>query len=231
VAHVFHFFLPPPAAGAGQRRPLGADDARRVARVLRLRDGEPLTVADCDGTIFAAEVRGDGVVLGAPLPAPPAPPLVVRLALAGARAETAVEKLVELGVERLGPLGTDGASRAPRLDRWRRVARAAAEQARRPRLAVVDEQLALEDALGPGAILLSHEEADTGLDAAIAATSRPLTLLVGPEAGFTAAELAAARAAAVPVVTLGSVVLRSETAAIVGAALALDRLGALAGLG
>jgi 16S rRNA (uracil1498-N3)-methyltransferase len=181
--------------------------------------------------MFAAAVRGDGVELLAPLPSPPAPPLAVRLALAGTRAETAVEKLVELGVERIGPLRTAGAERPPRLDRWRRVARAAAEQARRPRLAVVDEPVALADALVPGAILLSHEEPDADLTTAVAGAPRPVTLLVGPEAGFGPAELAAARAAAIPVVTLGPVVLRSETAAIVGTALALDRLGALAGLG
>jgi len=231
VAHVFHFFLPPPAASVGQLRPLGSDDARRVTRVLRLRDGEPLTVADCGGAVFAAAVRGEGVELVGSLPSPPMPPLAVRLALGGARAEVAVEKLVELGIERIGPLRTAGAPRSPRLERWRRVARAAAEQAKRPRLAVLDEPVELTAALAPGAILLSHEDADGRLDAALAAAPRPLTLLVGPESGFTAAELAAARAAAVPVATLGPLVLRSETAAIVGAALALDRLGALAGLG
>jgi 16S rRNA (uracil1498-N3)-methyltransferase len=231
VAHVFHFFLLAPPAATGQVRSLEPGDARRVARVLRLRDGEPVTVADCAGAVFAAQVRGAGVEILSALPSPPAPPLAVRLALGGTRAEVALEKLVELGVERIGPLRTAGAPRPARLDRWRRVARAAAEQAKRPRLAVLGEPLDLADALAPGAIVLSHEEPDGGLDAALAAAPRPVTLLVGPESGFTAEELAAARAAGVPVATLGPLVLRSETAAIVGAALALDRLGALAGLG
>jgi 16S rRNA (uracil1498-N3)-methyltransferase len=53
-------------------------------------------------------------------------------------------------------------------------------------------------------------------------------LLIGPEAGFLPAEHEAARAAGVPIATLGDLVLRTETAAIAAAVLALDRLGALA---
>jgi 16S rRNA (uracil1498-N3)-methyltransferase len=85
------------------------------------------------------------------------------------------------------------------------------------------------DALAPGAVLLSHEEPDGSLDAALGRGERPVTLLVGPEAGFTEEEHAAARAAGVPIATLGgALVLRTETAAIAAAVLALDRLGALA---
>ena len=88
--------------------------------------------------------------------------------------------------------------------------------------------MAFADALQPGAILLSHEEPDGSLDAAIARTPHPIVLLIGPEAGFLPAEHEAARAADVPIATLGDLVLRTETAAIAAAVLALDRLGALA---
>jgi len=229
VRHVFHLFIPGGPAAVGELRALAADDAERVRRVLRLRPGDALTVADGAGTVFAARLAGDGVELTAELAPAPAPtPLGVRLALAGARAETAVEKLVELGVERIGPLSSAAAGRAPRLERWVRIARAAAEQSKRPRLPIIDGPVALAAALRPGALLLSHEEPDGDLDAALARVTAPVELLVGPEAGFDAAELAAARAAGVPIATLGPLLLRSETAAIVAAALALDRLGELA---
>ena len=76
-------------------------------------------------------------------------------------------------------------------------------------------------------MLLSHEDPDGTFDDALARAGRPLALLVGPESGFAAEEHAAARAAGVPIATLGDIVLRTETAAIAAAVLALDRLGAL----
>jgi 16S rRNA (uracil1498-N3)-methyltransferase len=154
-----------------------------------------------------------------------APPLSVHLALTGPRADTAVEKLVELGVEAIGPLETALKRRETRTDRWQRIAGAAAAQAKRPRVARVVPALALQAALGPGAVLLSHEDPDGTLDDAIARAGRPLALLVGPESGFAPSEHAAARAAGVPIATLGDIVLRTETAAIAAAVLALDRLG------
>ncbi len=199
--------------------------------MLRLRPGAAVEVADAGGGVFAGTVLPGGLVrLGAPLaPAGPPAPLAVRLALAGPRADTAVEKLVELGVETLGPLVAGGLRHDARTDRWERVAAAAAEQAKRPRRPAVAPPLPLADALrDPGALMLSHEEPDATLAEALGRLARPVLLLVGPESGFTAAEHAAAREGGVPIVTLGPVVLRSETAAIVGAALVLDRLGALA---
>ena len=88
----------------------------------------------------------------------------------------------------------------------------------------IREPVAYADALAAGAIVCSHEEHDTSLVDALAAAGLPVTLLIGPEAGFGADELAAARAAACPIVSLGGTVLRTETAAIVAAALVRDHL-------
>jgi 16S rRNA (uracil1498-N3)-methyltransferase len=86
----------------------------------------------------------------------------------------------------------------------------------------------LAEALLDGAVLLSHEEPDALLAEAIDGAARPVALLVGPEAGFTVAEFHAARSAGVPIATIGDVVLRSETAAIAAAVIALERMGCLA---
>jgi 16S rRNA (uracil1498-N3)-methyltransferase len=231
VTHVFRVFLPDPApAEPGQERCIGAADARRLQRVLRLGVGDPIEVADARGRVLAATVAAESrVVCGAVVSEPrPAPPLAVRLAQAGPRSDTAVEKLVELGVERLGPLETAAMRREPRGDRWQRIAAAAAAQSKRARVPRVAAPIPLAEALDDHAIMLSHEDPDGTLDEALARVGRPVVLLVGPEAGFLPDELAAARAAGVPIATLGELVLRTETAAIVAAALALDRLGALA---
>ena len=231
MTHVFRVFLPDELPGAtGQERTVTPADARRLERVLRLRVGERVEVADAAGRVFGARVAGAGRVLLEELIAepPPAPELCVRLALTGSRADTAVEKLVELGVEQIGPLETAGMRRDARTDRWHRIAAAAAGQAKRPRIPGILPAVTLAEALRrPGAVLLSHEQPDARLDAALAQAGRPVLLLVGPESGFSADEHAAARAAGVPIVTLGEVVLRTETAAIAAATLTLDRLGAL----
>ena len=232
MAHVFHFFLPGAEPGVrGVVRRVCDQDVRRMEKVLRLRPGDEVEVADPEGRIWTARVVGGGEVeLLEQRAAPrPAPPLVVRLALTGPRSDTAIEKLVELGVEEISPLETAAIRREPRTVRWQRIAEAAACQAKRPRIPRIGESVPLEAALVPGAVLLSHEEPDGSLDDALGRVARPVALLVGPEAGFVPDEHEAARAAGVPIATLGdALVLRTETAAIAAAVLALDRLGALA---
>ena len=229
---MFHFFLPGGEPGArGVVRRVCDQDAKRMERVLRLRTGDEVEVADPEGRIWTARVVGGGEVeLLEQRTAPrPAPPLIVRLALTGPRSDTAIEKLVELGVEEITPLETAAIKREPRTVRWQRIAEAAACQAKRPRIPRIGETVRLADAFAAGAVLLSHEEPDGSLDDALVRVARPVALLVGPEAGFTTEEHAEARAAGVPIATLGgALVLRTETAAIAAAVLALDRLGALA---
>ncbi len=201
MTHVFRFFLPDEEPAApGQVRALSTADARRVERVLRLRAGEPVEVADAGGRVFAGNVVPQGRVrIGELLEEPaPIPLLALRIALTGPRADTAVEKLVELGVEDIGPLETQLKKRDTRTDRWQRIATAAAGQSKRPRVPTITGGVALDDALVPGAIMLSHEHGpDGGLDAALARhPEAPVVLLVGPESGFTEDEHARARGAA-----------------------------------
>lgn len=229
MAHTFRFFLPAGGAVAsGERVELAADDAHRLHKVLRLEAGEPVEVADGAGRVFTATVetakRGT-LILGEELAAQPGlAPIRVLLAQSGPRADDAVEKLVELGVAEIGPLLAAGRRREARTDRWERIAAGAAAQAKLARIPTIIAPVGYAEALAGGAIVCSHEEHDTPLEAALAAVGRPVTLLIGPEAGFSAAELAEARVASCPIVALGTTVLRTETAAIVAAALVRARL-------
>ncbi|MGI9116531.1 MAG: RsmE family RNA methyltransferase [Gaiellales bacterium] len=225
MAHVFRFFLPPGGdATAGSAVTLAPDDAQRLRKVLRLAAGDPVEVADGTGRVFAGVVEDPAtgaVRLEVELPAPPdLAPIRVLLAQSGPRADDAVEKLVELGVEAIAPLLAAGRRRDARIDRWQRIAAGAAAQAKLARIPAIGTPVAFAAALAPGAIVCSHEEPDADLGAALATVARPVTLLIGPEAGFSAEEHAAARAAGVPIASLGPTVLRTETAAIVAAALA-----------
>jgi 16S rRNA (uracil1498-N3)-methyltransferase len=229
MAHVFRFFLPPTGTVAtGERVTLSKDDAHRLHKVLRLETGEAVEAADGRGRVFTAVVDNPKLgtlLLGDELPAQAAlTPIRVLLAQSGPRADDAVEKLVELGVAEIGPLLAAGRRREARTDRWERIAAGAAAQAKLACIPAILAPVAYADALTAGAIVCSHEEYDTPLAEALSTAARPITLLIGPEAGFGADELAAARAADCPIVTLGATVLRTETAAIIAAALVRERL-------
>lgn len=215
------------AAGAGGTGPhvlvgdvdvleLSDDDRHHLERVLRLRPGDDLTAGDGAGRWrkcrFGAvlEPVGEVVVAAAPEPA-----LAVGFSvLKGGRSEHVVQKLTELGVDRIVPFTAErsvvrwDSERADRmLERWCRVAREALMQCRRLWLPQIDP---------PG----SFDGLDTA-DAALAVPGgRALApgehfVLIGPEGGWTDAELAA-----VPRhVGLGAHVLRAETAAVVAAAI------------
>ncbi len=212
---------------------LTTDDAHHLGRVLRLRPGEAVGVSDGAGrwrscTVVAgagsgagsgaADVRlepsGDIVTVGAP-----DPPVTVGFSLVkGGRPELVVQKLTELGVDRILPLAAARSvvrwdpERAERnLARLRQVAREAAMQARRPRLpevAPVTTVAATAEALGAAGGLCQQE-------GSAALTLRRPALLVGPEGGWSPEELDCGLAA----VDLGPTTLRAETAAIAAAVL------------
>ena len=194
---------------------LGAEDRHHLERVLRLRPSDALTVGDGAGSWrrcrFGAVIEpvGDPMTVAAPDVA-----VAIGFAvLKGGRSETIVQKLTELGADRIVPFVAERSvvrwdeATADRLaERWRRVAREAVMQCRRLWLPRVEP-------------LRPFGELDLE-DAALAVPGgRPLApgedfVLVGPEGGWSKAELAAAGSH----VGLGPHVLRAETAAIAAAA-------------
>jgi len=198
---------------------LDDNDRHHLERVVRVRRGDAVVVSDGRGRWREGVLGDHGVVepTGAVQTTPLAePPITIAFALTkGERPELAVQKLTELGVDRIVPFASDrsvvrwdGGRATSHVDRLRRVGREAAMQCRRPWLPVVDEvaDFATASAL-PGAAL-----ADLGGEPP--SLAHP-TVLIGPEGGWSDDE----RAQALPSVSLGVHVLRAETAAITAAAL------------
>lgn len=209
---------------------LEPDDHHHLDRVLRLRRGADVTVADGRGgwrrcTLGAGgRLEPVGEVVHEPRPEPV---LTVAFALTkGERPELVVQKLTELGVDRIAAFHAhrsvarwEGERADRHLARLRRVAREAAVQSRRAWLPDVLPLVALPALLAePGAAI-----ADPG--GAAPSLAHP-TVVVGPEGGFTDEERAAAPAA----VRLGPHVLRAETAAITAGALLAALRARLVGL-
>lgn len=224
--------------------------AHQMARVLRLRPGDRVVLLDGSGQEVVAElrqVRPHGVV-ACPVerrPGRPEPACAVTVyqgVLRPARFEWLLEKGTELGVVAFVPLLTERSVVRPedggKADRWRRIVREAAEQCGRAVLPEVRPPARLTDAIGgAGGLRLLCWEASEGpglrmtLREAVAAGARPaaVSLFMGPEGGFTEAEVEAAREAGAHVVSLGRRILRSETAGLAAAAAVLYELGELGG--
>jgi len=218
-----------PAQFEGATVQVEGEAFRHYFRARRLAVGERLKVVDGRGHARWGEVAGversrAEVALGEP--APDGEPAVrVDLLVATLRPERAtwlVEKATELGVHAVHFLHTD---RAPRtfgegtIDRLRRLAAAAVEQCGRARLPEVTgthEREELEALLAPLAdrLFLDTASANTGL----AAAARPTALLIGPEGGWSSIERDALLARGLRPVGLGPRILRTETAALAGAA-------------
>lgn len=197
---------------------LSSHDLHHLARVRRVRVGEPLVVGDGRGSWCPARMAGAVPELTGELVAVerPAPSVGVAFALVkGAKPELVVQKLTELGVDRIAPFSAarsvvrwDASKADAAHDRLEKVAREAAMQSRQAWLPeVLPVSGFAEVAALPGAALAERGGAPPSLD-------RPF-VLVGPEGGWDDAELAAG----LPTVALTSGVLRAETASIVAGAL------------
>jgi 16S rRNA (uracil1498-N3)-methyltransferase len=207
---------------------LSDGERRHLEQVLRLRVGDTCEVA-AGGRAYRARVIAGGLELLEEIDVVTAPPITVWLAQPGGRSDGAVEKLTELGVARIGALRCrllKGEFTDSRIDRWRRVAAAAAKQSKQAGEPEILAPADYADVLSPEAVVLSHTGASGGLADRIVGR-RQATLLIGPEPGFSDEELDLARARGVAVATFGPVVLRTETAAVVAAALTLREMGFL----
>ena len=205
------------------------DDRHHLERVLRLRPGDRLTVGDGAGRWragrFGAVIEPVGEVVA--VAAHRVEVSVGFAVLKGGRSETVVQKLTELGVDRIVPFVAersvvrwDEAKAVHLAERWRRVAREAVMQCRRLWLPRIEPVRAFGELDLAGVVL----SVPGGRPLAVGENS----VLVGPEGGWSDGELAAAATH----VGLGPHVLRAETAALAAAAvLGARRSGHLPAVG
>ena len=142
------------------------------------------------------------------------------------RFEVFLEKAVELGVTSIVPIISDHAEkRSLRMDRARSVMIAAMKQCRRSRLPALAAPCLLPQwlpSVNAGLRCIATQRASLSLFHVIESSAEAATtILIGPEGGFSEAEIAAAMQAGFVAVSLGPRRLRSETAAIVAATTAL----------
>jgi 16S rRNA (uracil1498-N3)-methyltransferase len=213
AAHVFVGSLDAPVPEA--------DDLHHLSRVLRLRDGESVTVSDGAGGWRATQWRAGALVPCGDITHEPAPRrcTVATAIPKGDRVEWMVQKLTELGVTEIvflhcarSVVRWEGERAASQLARMGRIAREAAMQSRRVWLPTLRGPVPFADVVVvPGAVLLDPDGPD------VLRPSSGTTVVVGPEGGFHPDEIGAAALRC----RLGDTVLRVETAALAAASVLL----------
>lgn len=212
--------------------------AARHVQVLRLQPGDEITLFNGQGGQWSARVLRMGrsdvsvrVEAHEAIDREAAREVTLAIGMpANERMDWLVEKATELGVAHIAPLHTQhGVLRlsseraAKKQAHWRAIAQAACEQCGRNRVPTIepvrDFAAFLREAQG-ARVVLSLAEGGAPTPQALGGDA-PLTVLIGPEGGLSAAEDAQARAAGFVPTQLGARVLRAETAALAALTLAL----------
>ena len=224
-------------------------DARHITRVLRLQVGDKLILVAPDGSTGIGEITnlGDEVTLQLieTIIEEKEAPVNVYLAQGLPKSDKMdyiVQKAVELGVRGVYPMAAehcvvqyDQAKQKTRRERWQKIAVEAAKQCGRAVVPVVEPVASLASILAsvdPETIVLMLYEGQAAQGLKQALAERPgksYLLLIGPEGGFSAKEVALCENHGVMVVTMGPRILRTETAALAGVAVVMYEYGDLGG--
>lgn len=206
--------------------------AHHAAKVLRLSIGDEIVLFDGSGGEYAALIKDIGkhgvvVQIGVHRAAERESPLCVTLAQAissGDKMDLTLQKATELGIARIQPLESErsvvrlsGERAEKRIAHWQGVVISACEQCGRnqiPEVATIrrfhdwlgiEEKSRLRLMLSPGAPMNLRD---------LPRPEQPVTLLIGPEGGFSTVEIASAQHAGYTPICLGARILRTETAAL-----------------
>jgi 16S rRNA (uracil1498-N3)-methyltransferase len=233
-----HFFVEPDDIASGVLT-LRGEEAHHAGRVLRVRIGEPITAADGTGRVVSAVVTSAGETVEAEVTAEqirtlPRPAITLFQAVAkGDKLEAVVEKATEVGVHRIVPFVAERTvaqwdeRKLERVhERLRAIAKAAAKQCKAPVVPDIEAVASgLDGAAGPGTVVL-HESATERLRDVLPETAPDvLCLVVGPEGGLSETEVDGLVSSGSRVATLGSRILRTETAGPIATAVIGFRYG------
>lgn len=207
---------------------LDGDEGRHAATVKRMRDGEVIHLCDGQGSRAIATVVKvhkhslDLAIDQFTFEEAPEPRFVVVQALAkGERAELAVEMLTEVGADAIIPWRAEHSigkwdSVDKGLEKWRRTSRESAKQSRRawiPEISGLKSTAEVCELMSQAqSVFVLHESADQPLAACAIREQGTIMIVVGPEGGISADELAAFSNAGARVVHMGASVMRTSTA-------------------
>ena len=235
-----HRFYLPPAQCVGDQLRLTDREAHHALHVLRLRNGETVTILDGAGQSLECEVNGLTraevklkVRTRSLIPPLPCQITLIQALPRGKIMDAIIQKAVELGAHRVIPILServvsqlDEEGVESKRDKWQQVAVEAIKQSGAAWLPSVAAPIPLAKYLAQpevfdltliGSLQAERRHPRACLVEYQTRQSHPpgrIGVWVGPEGDFTPAEVAAIQAAGAQPITLGRLVLRVETAAI-----------------
>lgn len=222
---------------------LDGDDAHHIAKSLRMRPGETLTVCDTKGYDYKCVITGcsaDRITLeimgkNAGATEPTVFVTLYQCLTKGDKMDTIVRQAVETGVSRVIPVLSancvsrpDGGSLEKKVVRWQKIANEAAGQCGRGILPTVGRCLPLAEAAKlaaqDGRCYFCYELGGSPIGE-IPENVRTVSVIIGPEGGFTAEEAELMKQNGAAVTTLGPRILRAETAPVAAVTAVMLRSG------
>ncbi|MCR5797732.1 MAG: 16S rRNA (uracil(1498)-N(3))-methyltransferase [Eubacterium sp.] len=213
------------------------DDVNHIKNVLRMREGEKLTLTCGRGIDYECSIHligDDSIICKIERETPVQTELPVEIVLyqalpKGDKMDLIVQKVVELGAAKIVPVKTkrcvvkyDGKKSAKKVSRWQEIARSAAKQSGRgiiPEITdIMTYDMALQSAEKLDTVLLPYEMCDMTLTSGEiirdATDKSSIGIFIGPEGGFETSEVDQATDAGARTISLGKRILRTETAGL-----------------
>lgn len=239
---MYNFFVTDENRKDGKYFIIGAD-FNHIKNVLRMSVGERFLVS-CNDTSDLCElesIESDTVVAKIIEPNYQSTNLPIKIHLfqglpKSDKLELIIQKAVELGVSEITPVSMkrsivkiDDKKKKSKQERWQAIAEAAAKQSKRTAIPTVNEVLSYKEMLSLASgldLLLVPYECAEGMSATKEALSQiksamSVGIIIGPEGGFEQKEIDDALAVGGKVISLGSRILRTETAAITSVAMCM----------
>lgn len=219
---------------------LEGDEAHHAATVRRVRIGEEISLTDgagleCHGKVDAVGNKPSTLTISVSSCERQPRPVRIHLVAAlpkGDRQRTMLDMATQAGMDSFTPLSCERSvskESANAGERWRKIVSEAMKQSRRawlPEIQSTSGLAALLEAVPESTLLLlASGDGSSIAELAIPGNVNEVIVLVGPEGGFTAAEVEQILAAGAVSVRLGDPVLRTETAAVLATGLVASRLG------
>ena len=248
-----HKFFIPQENIDGVAAVINGEDVKHIYKVLRLKEGDLVSLNDCQGSEYLAEIKlvdkkevalkiinrletnnesPVGIYLYQGLPK-------------SQKMDLIAQKATELGVKEITPVITERVvvknelGEYKKLDRWNRIALEACKQSKRTLIPKINHPVEFREMLklleGADLILVPYENQERkGLKKVCQSIDKEkiksVAIVIGPEGGFEPSEIEMLERMGAEVITLGPRILRTETAGFVCAALVLYELGDLGGI-
>lgn len=222
------------------------DDVNHIRKVLRLRTGEIITVCDGKGMDYSAKIEQlESQYVSAKVVSvqesgtePPIEVVLFQGLPKSDKMDYIIQKTIELGISKIIPVITERT--VVKIDnkkdaenkrvRWQRISLEAAKQCNRGIVPVVETPVSFEKALELSkeyelCMIPYEKERNNKLKGLVKAGRRKIAVFIGPEGGFSQEEIERAEKQDVKPVTLGTRILRTETAGIAVLSILMYELG------